>query len=108
MPAVRVVLRVTVSGARAATDVVAGKSTAVRLWLPVTVPAAKTTCELPAATACAGYVQPFEVRIVPGRVSVPEDLLMTNAGRLPLAVVEAPVRVWAPAPVIARVVAPPP
>jgi len=41
-------------------------------------------------------------------LSVPVGLLMTRAGRLPLAVVDAPVRVWAPAPLMRSVAAPPP
>ena len=56
----------------------------------------------------AVYVQLLVVRIVPARVSVPEGLLMTIAGRPPLAVVEAPLRVWAPVPLMSRVAVPPP
>ena len=77
----------------AASEVVARKSSALRVWLPLIVPPAKTTVELPPLTVPAVYVQLLVVRIVPARVSVPAGLLMTRAGRLPLAVVEAPVRV---------------
>ena len=53
------------------------------------------------------YVQLWVVRIVPARVSVPDGLLMTSTGRSPAAVVEAPVNVWAPAPLTSRVAVPP-
>ncbi len=72
------------------------------------MPPAKTSVEVPGSTVPAVYVQPVAVRIVPARVSVPEGLLMTTAGRLPLAVVDAPVRVWAAPPLTSRVALPPP
>ena len=74
----------------------------------IVLAAAKTTVEVPGSSVPAVYVQLWSVRIVPARVSVPEGLLMTSGGRLPLAVVEAPVKVWAPAPLMSRVAVPPP
>ena len=53
------------------------------------------------------YVQLLAVRSVPARVSVPEGLLMTTSGSAPAAVVAAPVKVWAPAPLTRRVAVPP-
>ena len=61
--------------------------------MPVIVPPAKTTSEVPALTVPAVYVQLWLVRIVPARTRVPAGLLMTSAGRSPEAVVEAPVKV---------------
>ena len=46
----------------------------------------------------AVYVQLCPVRMVPARVSVPDGLSMTTLGRLPAAVVEAPVKVWSTVP----------
>src|SRR5438093_195454 len=105
-PEVSVVAPVAVRVVPAATDVVARMSTSLRLWLPVTVPPAKTTVDVPASTVPAVYVQLFGVRIVPARVSVPAGLLMTTAGRSPAAVVAAPVNVWAPPPLMSRVAVP--
>ena len=64
------------------------------------VPPAKTSVEVPGSSVPAVYVQLLAVRIVPARVSVPDGLLMTTRGRPPAAVVAAPVRVWAPAPLM--------
>ena len=61
--------------------VVARKSTALRVWLPVIVPPAKTSVEVPGSSVPAVYVQLFAVRIVPARVSVPDGLLMTTSGQ---------------------------
>ncbi len=72
------------------------------------VPPAKTSVELPGSRVPAVYVQLLAVRSVPARLSVPEGLLMTTMGRLPLAVVEAPVRVWPALPLMSRVALPPP
>ena len=80
----------------------------MRAWQPVIVPPAKTTVEVPGSSVPAVYVQALVVRIVPARVSVPEGLLMTSSGRSPLAVVDAPVSVWAPAPLMSSVAVPPP
>src|SRR5258705_415734 len=93
VPDVRFTAPVAVRVVPAAIDVVVRKSTALRVWLPVIVPPAKTRVELPASTVPAVYVQLCVVRIVPARVRVPDGLLMTNRGRSPLTVVEAPVRV---------------
>ena len=62
---------------------------------------------MPGSSVPAVYVQLWVVRIVPARVSVPDGLLMTTAGRSPAAVVAAPVNVWAPAPLMSRVPVPP-
>ena len=62
---------------------------------------------MPGSTVPAVYVQLVAVRIVPARVRVPDGLLMTTSGRSPAAVVAAPVKVWAPAPLIRRVAVPP-
>ncbi len=45
--------------------------------------------------------------MVPTRVSVPVALSMITAGRVPAAVVAAPVKVWAPLPSMRRVPVPP-
>ncbi len=108
LPAVRVRRPPAVRVVPAAIVVVARKSSALRVCDPVTVPPAKTTSEVPGSTVPALYVQLWLVRIVPTRLSVPEGLSMTRAGRLPAAVVDAPVRVWAPAPSTSRVPLPPP
>ncbi len=107
-PLVRLSAPVTVSVVPAAIDVVARKSTALRACDPVIVPPAKTSVDVPGSSVPPVYVQLLLVRRVPARVSVPEGLLMTTSGRLPLAVVDAPVRVCAPAPLISRVAVPPP
>src|SRR5438093_1163081 len=106
-PEVSVVEPVTVSVVPAAPEVVARKSTSLRLWLPVTVPPAKTKVDVPASTVPAVYVQLFGVRIVPARVSVPEGLLMTRRGSCPAAVVAAPVNVWPAVPLTSSVPVPP-
>src|SRR5207249_586756 len=106
-PEVSVVAPVAVRVVPAATDVVARMSTSLRLWLPVTVPPAKTTVDVPASTVPAVYVQLFGVRIVPARVSVPEGLLMTRRGSCPAAVVAAPVNVWPAVPLTSSVPVPP-
>ncbi|TMD27669.1 MAG: hypothetical protein E6I94_09415 [Chloroflexi bacterium] len=92
----------------AAIDVVARKSSAFRVWLPVIVPPAKTTVEAPGSSVPPTYVQALVVRRVPASVSFPAGLSMTRAGRLPAAVVAAPVNVWATAPSMRSVAAPPP
>ena len=66
----------------------ARKSTALRVWLPVIVPPAKTTVEVPGSSVPAVYVQLWLVRIVPARVSVPDGLLMTTGAGRPTAVVD--------------------
>src|SRR5437763_180926 len=63
---------------------------------------------MPGSTVPAVQVHELEVRIVPTRVSVPPALLMTRGGRLPAAVVAAPVNVWPPPPLTSRVAVPPP
>ena len=68
---------------------------------------AKTTVEVPGSRVPALTVQLWVVRIVPARVSVPEGLVMTTRGSRPAAVVAAPVKVCAPAPLMSRVAAPP-
>ena len=78
------------------------------MWLPLTVPPAKTTVEVPGSTVPAVYVQPLAERSVPTRLSVPDALSMTTRGRLPAAAVAAPVNVWAAVPLISRVPVPPP
>ena len=72
------------------------------------MPPAKTSVEVPGSSVPAVYVQSLPVRIVPARVSVPLGLLMTTSGRLPLAVVAAPLRVWSALPSMSRVAVPPP
>ena len=84
LPAVRVSGPLTVSVVPAAMVVVARKSTALRVWQPLIVPPAKTSVEVPGSSVPAVYVQLLAVRIVPARVSVPDGLLMTTRGRLPL------------------------
>src|SRR5437867_994512 len=106
-PEVSVVAPLAVRVVPAATDVVARMSTSLRLWLPVTVPPAKTTVDVPASSVPAVYVQLFGVRIVPARVSVPEGLLMTRRGSCPAAVVAAPVNVWPAVPLTSSVPVPP-
>ena len=107
LPAVSVVVPATVRVVPAAMVVVARKSTEAKVWLPVIVPPAKTRAAVPGSSVPPVYVQLLLVRIVPARLSVPESLLMTNTGRLPAAVVEAPVRVCAPVPLTSRVAVPP-
>ena len=107
VPPVRLRLPPTVRVVPAAIVVVARTSTALSVWLPVIVPPAKTSVEVPGSSVPAVYVQLFVVRIVPARLSVPEGLLMTSSGRLPAAVVAAPVKVWAPLPLMSRVAVPP-
>ena len=51
--------------------------------MPVIVPPAKTTVEVPGSSVPAVYVQLWVVRMVPARVSVPDGLLMTTVGRSP-------------------------
>ena len=46
--------------------------------MPLIVPPAKTTVEVPGSIVPAVYVQLLVVRSVPARVSVPEGLLMTS------------------------------
>src|SRR5436309_682166 len=104
---VRLRLLRTVRVVLAAIVVVARTSLALRVALPMLVPPAKTRVEVPGSTVPAVYVQLFVVRIVPARLSVPEGLLMTSSGRLPAAVVAAPVKVWAPLPLMRRVAVPP-
>ena len=62
---------------------------------------------MPGSTVPAVYVQLFAVRSVPAIVSVPLGLLIAMSGRAPAAVVEAPVKVWAAAPLIVSVAVPP-
>ena len=100
-PSVRVSVPSTVRVVPAATVLapVPVNTTSVRAWLPVIVGVpAKTTVEVPGSTVPAVYVQPLPVRIVPARVSVPAGLSMTTAGRVPAAVVAAPVNVWSAVP----------
>ncbi len=108
LPAVRVTAPDAVRVVPAAIVVVARKSSAPSVCEPVTVPPAKTTSEDPWSTVPAAYVQPFDVRIVPASVSVPDGLLMLTSGTFPAAVVAAPVSVCAPVPLISSVPVPPP
>ena len=107
VPPVRLRVPPTESVVPAAIVVVPRTSTALRVWLPVTVPPTRTSVDAPGSTVPAVYVQLFCVRSVPAIVSVPLGLLMTTSGNAPAAVVEAPVNVWAPAPAMARVAVPP-
>ena len=91
LPALRVVDPLTVRIVPAAMLVVARKSTALRVWLPVMVPPAKTSVEVPAFSPPAVYVQLLAVRMVPARVRVPDALLTTTSGSAPATVVAAPV-----------------
>ena len=53
-------------------------------------------------------VQFRPVRKVPARVSVPDGSLMSTLGRAPTVVLWKPLKIWAPLPLISRVVVPPP
>src|SRR5438105_3409987 len=108
LPALRVVDPLTVRIVAEASVVVVRKSTALRVWLPVMVPPAKTTVDVRSEERRVGKEWRLAVWMVPDRERVPDALLTTSRGRLPLAVVDAPVSVWAPAPLMARVAAPPP
>src|SRR5438093_2470479 len=107
VPPVRLRLPPAVRVGPAAIVVVVRTSTALGVLLPVVVPPAKTSVEVPGSSVPAVYVQLFVVRIVPARLSVPEGLLMTSSGGWPAAVVAAPVTVWAPLPLMSRVAVPP-
>ena len=111
LPSVRASPPVTVRVVPAATVYVEPaplNTTSVRLWLPlIVIVAANTTVEVPGSRVPAVYVQLRPVRMVPTSVSVPDGLLITRLGRLPAAVVEAPVNVWAPAPLMSSVPVPP-
>ena len=65
----------------AAIVVVARKSTALRVWLPLIVPPAKTSVEVPGSSVPAVYVQLLAVRMVPARVSVPRRLVDDDQGQ---------------------------
>ena len=108
LPVVSVAAPLTVRVVPAAIEVVARRSTFARVWLPVTVPPAKTSVAVPGSTVPAVYVQLLAVRIVPAIVRVPLGLLMTTSGMPPLATVDAPVSCWAAAPLKSSVAAPPP
>src|SRR5438128_1019931 len=92
----------------AAIDVVARKSSALRVWLPVIVPPAKTTVEVPGSTVPAVYVQALAVRILLLRVRVPPIFSLFPYTTLFRSVVAAPVNVWGPDPSMRSVAVPPP